>query len=80
MKVAAGTEKDHGGLGNWDRSGQTFRTPEVTLKTGQVWYLVRGSGRTYAAVNSHLVIAGPLHGAVLKEWDGKPEKLHLLER
>ncbi|MBC7856481.1 MAG: DUF1553 domain-containing protein [Pirellulaceae bacterium] len=71
MKVAGGTDKDHGGLGNWDRSGQTLRTPEVTLNSGQVWYLVRGSGRAYAAVNSHLVIAGPLHAAVLKEWDGK---------
>ena len=72
MKTAAGTDRDHGDLGNWDRTGQTLRTPEVTLKTGQVWYLVRGSGRAYAAVNSHLVIAGPLHRAVLKEWDGKP--------
>jgi hypothetical protein len=72
MKVAGGTDKDHGGLGNWDRMGQTLRTTEVTLKSGNVWYLVRGSGRAYAAVNSHLVIAGPLHGAVLKEWDGKP--------
>ncbi len=72
MKVAGGTDKDHGGLGNWDRTGQTLRTAEVTLKAGTVWYLVRGSGRAYAAVNSHLVIAGPLHSAVLKEWDGKP--------
>jgi hypothetical protein len=72
MKVASGTDKDHGGLGNWDRMGQTLRTAEVTLKTGNVWYLVRGSGRAYAAINSHLVIAGPLHSAVLKEWDGKP--------
>ncbi|MCE9527564.1 MAG: PSD1 and planctomycete cytochrome C domain-containing protein [Planctomycetales bacterium] len=72
MKVAAGTDKDHGGLGNWDRMGQTLRTAEVTLKTGNVWYLVRGSGRAYAAINSHLVIAGPLHGAILREWDGKP--------
>ncbi len=72
MKVAGGTDKDHGGLGNWDRMGQTLRTAEVTLKTGNVWYLVRGSGRVYAAVNSHLVIAGPLHGAILREWDGKP--------
>ena len=67
MKVAAGTDKDHGGLGNWDRMGQTLRTAEVTLKTGNVWYLVRGSGRAYAAINSHLVIAGPLHGAILRE-------------
>jgi hypothetical protein len=74
MKIAGGSDKDHGGLGNWDRSGQTLRTAEVTLKSGNVWYLVRGSGRAYAAVNSHLVIAGPLHGAVLREWDGKPDQ------
>lgn len=79
MKTSAGTDRDHGGLGSWDRSGQTLRTPEVTLKTGRLWYLVRGSGRAYAAVNSHLVIAGPLHAAILREWDGKPDQWQWVE-
>ncbi len=68
MKVAEDTERDHGRLGTWERSGQTLRTPELTLKSGRIWYLARGAGRAYAAVNSHLLIAGPLHGALLTEW------------
>ena len=61
-------EKDHGKLGQWDRSEQTLRTPSFTIGSGTVWYLVRGAGRAYAAVNSHLIIAGPLHNATLTEW------------
>ncbi len=43
----------------------------MTLGSGKVWYLVKGSGRVYAAVNSHLIVGGPLHGAVLREWKGE---------
>ncbi len=60
--------RDHGKLGTWERSEQTLRTPEVTLAGERLWYLVKGAGRAYAVVNSHLVIAGPLHGALLREW------------
>jgi len=67
-------DRDHGGLGGWERSGRTIRTPETTLVEPKLWYLVRGSGRAYAAVNSHLVIAGPLHGALLLQWDGQPNE------
>jgi hypothetical protein len=70
LKLAPGTERDYGGLGGWDRAGSTLRTPEVTLGSGKVWYLVKGSGRVYAVVNSHLIVGGPLHGAVLREWKG----------
>ncbi len=61
-------EKDHGKLGQWDRSEQTLRTPSFAITSGTVWYLVRGAGRAYAAVNSHLIVAGPLHAATLMEW------------
>ncbi len=59
---------EHGRLGSWERAGQTLRTPEITLQTGRVYYLARGAGRVYASVNSHLLVAGPLHGAVFTEW------------
>ena len=71
LKVGGGTEKDHGGLGGWDRAGRTIRTPKVTLKSGKLWYLVRGALRSYAVVDSHLVVAGPLHGRVLGTWKTK---------
>ena len=65
----AGSERDHGALGGWDRPGQTLRTPETTLNADRLWYLVRGAGRAYAVVNNHLIVAGPLHGGVLREWN-----------
>jgi Protein of unknown function (DUF1553)/Protein of unknown function (DUF1549)/Planctomycete cytochrome C len=61
-------QREHGRLGAWERAGQTLRTPEFTLHSGRVFYLARGAGRGYASVNSHLLVAGPLHGAVFTEW------------
>jgi len=75
IKLAPGVEDDHGALSNWQRHGRMVRTPEFTLTKGTLWYLVRGSVRAYAAVNSHLVIAGPLHGSTLREFKhDKPEE------
>jgi len=79
LQNAPGCEKDYERLGQWDRAGQTLRTPEVTLGSGMVWYRVRGAGRAYAVVNSHLLVSGPLHGQTLLEWpasakDAKPDE------
>lgn len=69
-----GADRDVGALGAWERGEQTLRTRDFTLKTGSLWYLVRGPLRAYAAVSSHLVIQGPLHGALLREFkDDKGE-------
>lgn len=68
QRLAPGTEDDHGTLGGWHRHGRMVRTPEFTQQKSRVWYLVRGSIRAYADVNSHLVVAGPLHGGVLREF------------
>lgn len=62
------SERDEGRLGQWERGEQTLRTPDFTLKGKGLWYLVKGSGRAYAAVNSHLIIQGPLHSKLLFEW------------
>ncbi len=74
IKLASGTDRDYGTLGGWDRVGCTLRTPEAIIASGKVWYLVKGSGRVYAVVNSHLIVGGPLHGAVLREWKGDANK------
>ena len=74
LRTAPGNEADHGALGGWDRAGRTIRTAKVVLRSGMVRYLVRGSGRAYASVDSHLIVAGPLHGRVLHEWKGDPER------
>jgi hypothetical protein len=67
-------EHEYGTLGSWDRTGKTVRTPKVTLESGKVWYLVRGAGRAYASVDSHLMVNGPLHAQVLHEWKGDGDK------
>ncbi len=74
LKNAAGVELDYERLGHWERAGQILRTPEVNLQSGKLWYLVRGPGRAYAPVNSHLLVEGPLHAQTLLEWPGKPDE------
>ena len=66
--TAKNAERDYGKLGEWERSEQTLRTPDVTLAGERLWYLVKGAGRAYAAVNSHTLVHGPLHKALFKEW------------
>ncbi|MCX8511534.1 MAG: DUF1549 domain-containing protein, partial [Chthoniobacteraceae bacterium] len=66
--ITAKGDLDPGTLKDYARSGQSLRTPEFTAGSGSLWYLVRGAGRAYAVVNSHLMIQGPLHGKTLTKW------------
>jgi hypothetical protein len=66
LRPAAGAENDPGAVGGVLRAGRTLCTPAFKISTGKVFYLVKGSGRAYAAVNSHALIAGPLHGQLVK--------------
>ncbi|MGV3482861.1 MAG: PSD1 and planctomycete cytochrome C domain-containing protein [Planctomycetaceae bacterium] len=43
------------------KSGRTLRTPTFTLEHGKVVCRVRGSGHVVACVDSHRLVAGPLH-------------------
>jgi len=56
-----------GRLSSIQRSGRTLRTPTVTLEDGQVLCRVHGSGHVVACVDSHRLIAGPLHGETVAE-------------
>lgn len=76
QKLTPDAEDDYGGLGGWHRHGRVVRTPEFTLAADRVWYLVRGSVRAYACVNSHLVVGGPLHGGLLREFKQTDEQWH----
>lgn len=69
MKTAPGNENDSGRLGATARAGQMLRTPTVTLATGRLHYLIRGRTRVYAAVDSHLMNEGPLHGRLAQTFD-----------
>lgn len=76
LKLAPGTETDHGTLGAWQLSGRMVRSPEFTLAKRHLWYLVRGSVHVYASVNSHLIVVGPLHGSVFREYKHTDDQWH----
>jgi hypothetical protein len=69
MRVSAGTQDEPGSLGGTPRAGRTLRTPEFTLKNGKAFALVKGSGMIYAGVGQHIMIAGPLHGGLIRKFD-----------
>jgi len=55
---------------NWRQTGRTIKTPTFTLETGKLRYRMRGSAKVYAAVASHRVNNGPLHGKLAKTFAG----------
>jgi hypothetical protein len=69
LKTGPGTENDPGALGGVMRAGRTLYTPMFPLTTGKVFYLVKGSGFVYAAIGSHIMIAGPLHGQLVRTFN-----------
>jgi hypothetical protein len=73
LKAASGAEGEPGALGRRLRAGRTLRTPTFTLTGGKVFYLVRGQGMAYAAVDAHVLINGPLHAALVLDLKGGPE-------
>ena len=44
IQLAPGTEIEHGTLGPWQFHGRMVRSPEFTLASKNLWYLVRGFG------------------------------------
>ncbi|MCU1294036.1 MAG: hypothetical protein JWP08_2886, partial [Bryobacterales bacterium] len=69
LKAAPGNQNDSGALSATGRSGQMLRTPTVTLGEGKLHYLIKGKTRVYAAVDSHLMVEGPLHGGLVRNFD-----------
>ena len=73
-------DRDAGRLGGWERGEQTLRSPEFRMDHGKLWYLVRGSAHAYAVVDSHLMVVGPLHGALLHEWQTPSDRWTWVEQ
>ena len=48
------------------RSGRSLRSPTFTLRDGQVQCRLQGNGHIVACVDSHRLIAGPLHGETVR--------------
>jgi hypothetical protein len=49
--------------------GRMLRSETFTLGDGRVGVLVRGAGTVYAAVDTHRLVQGPLHGVLVKGFD-----------
>src|SRR5262249_32857165 len=47
--------------------GRTIRTPSFAI-TGKVFCLLKGTGLAYLALDSHTLIAGPLHGKLVVDF------------
>lgn len=69
LKAAAGSELEAGRL-SYLRAGKTLRTPTFDIEQGLVHCLIKGAATIYAAVDSHSLINGPLHGQLMRETGG----------
>ncbi|WP_235989835.1 PSD1 and planctomycete cytochrome C domain-containing protein [Bremerella alba] len=68
LKLEKGVQDDFGKIRNWNRAGRTLKTDTFALSDGRIHYLVKGSGRAFAVVDSHRLVQGPLHNVTVKEW------------
>ncbi|QDS88812.1 Planctomycete cytochrome C [Rosistilla ulvae] len=59
------------------RAGRTLRTPTFEVQQGNIACRVHGSGHVVACVDSHRLVAGPLHGQTIKEFSAKQNWVHL---
>jgi hypothetical protein len=54
-------------------SGRTYRTKTFELRSGVVSCQVRGVGTIIACVDSHRLVAGPLHGETIQDFNSPKE-------
>ncbi|WP_040763242.1 DUF1549 and DUF1553 domain-containing protein, partial [Novipirellula maiorica] len=59
------------------RSGRTLRTPTFELTGDRVLCRVRGEGHVVVCVDSHRLIAGPLHGETVQKIPGNATSVEL---
>ena len=64
-------QRDPAPLGEFDRAGKVLRSPKITLASPSLWYLIKGHLQIFAAVDSHVMVAGPLHGRTILSVDTK---------
>jgi len=69
LRTSPDNESESGAHGSTARAGQMIRTATFELGVGRLHYLIQGKGQVYAGVDSHIMIAGPLHGRLVREID-----------
>ena len=68
LDLSPGAEREPASYGTWKRDGVTLRSPKFELKSGRIYYLVRGGGRVLASVDSQRLVTGPVHTDQLLQW------------
>ncbi len=68
LKYAKGAESEPGSLGA-NRAGRILSTPSFILEDGWVHFLAKGKAKVYSSVGAHIMIAGPLHGNLVRTID-----------
>ena len=71
LDLSPGVEREPTMYGNWKRDGVMLRSPKFELSSGKIYYLVRGSGRVLASVDSQRLVTGPVQTAQVREWGFK---------
>ncbi len=71
LDLSAGVEREPTMFGSWKRDGVMLRSPKFELTKGRIHYLVRGSGRILASVDSQRLVTGPVQTAQIREWGYK---------
>ena len=59
--ITEGTVQNRSAIAKLPKSGRSLRTPTFKLEHGNVHCLVEGEGHVVACVDSHRLVAGPLH-------------------
>ncbi len=68
LDLSPGVEREPTLYGGWKRDGVMVRSSKFELTNGHLYYLVRGSGRVLAAVDSQRLVTGPVHTGLVYEW------------
>ncbi|WP_206028496.1 PSD1 and planctomycete cytochrome C domain-containing protein [Thalassoroseus pseudoceratinae] len=64
--ITAGSVHNRSTIAKLPKSGRTLRSPTFELKDGAVSCLVEGEGHVFACVDSHRLVAGPLHKETIR--------------
>ncbi|MEM6688680.1 MAG: PSD1 and planctomycete cytochrome C domain-containing protein [Planctomycetota bacterium] len=65
--VNEGTDHNGSKVAQLPKSGRTLRSPTFEVKDGRVSCLINGVGHIVACVDSHRLVAGPLHGQTVRK-------------
>ncbi len=64
--ISEGLVQNRSEIAKLPKSGRTLRSPTFELKQGRVSCLVEGTGHIVACVDSHRLVAGPLHKQTIR--------------